>query len=226
MYSVPLVRRVEIRRAGFWVVAVIAFARSSRATIAGAGADWLESSAAVARRTAFGLAYISGLSLRRGEHRGQWSVVLGQPFPNASNGASACRKANRCSSHRLPPRDSAMSPSLEWSYRLRAAREDRRERLHCRRACPNGRRGRAVPVPHIHGVEDLRALYAGGLGPPFPLTGGSVFHPSVEATLARFAGTDAPARRPRKGIGNPAGRAPAESYARAVVRGSKSRSGS
>lgn len=44
--------------------------------------------------------------------------------------------------------------------------------------------GRAVPVLHIHSVDDPRALYAGGLGPPFPFTGSRVLHPSVDATLA------------------------------------------
>lgn len=46
--------------------------------------------------------------------------------------------------------------------------------------------GRAVPVLHIHSVDDPRALYYGGLGPPFPLTGRRVLHPSVDATLAAW----------------------------------------
>jgi len=50
--------------------------------------------------------------------------------------------------------------------------------------------GRAVPVLHIHSVDDPRALYAGGLGPPFPLTTNRVLHPSVEDTLAAWAKRD------------------------------------
>jgi polyhydroxybutyrate depolymerase len=46
---------------------------------------------------------------------------------------------------------------------------------------------RAVPVLHIHSVDDPRALYHGGLGPPFPLTMSRVLHPSVDATLAAWA---------------------------------------
>ena len=46
---------------------------------------------------------------------------------------------------------------------------------------------RAVPVMHIHSVDDPRALYAGGLGPPFPLTKSQVFHPNVDQVLARWA---------------------------------------
>ena len=45
----------------------------------------------------------------------------------------------------------------------------------------------SVPVLHIHSIDDPRALYAGGLGPPFPMTATRVFHPPVEETLARWA---------------------------------------
>lgn len=38
---------------------------------------------------------------------------------------------------------------------------------------------RAVPLLHIHSVDDPRALYEGGLGPPFPLGGNQVFHQPV-----------------------------------------------
>jgi polyhydroxybutyrate depolymerase len=44
-----------------------------------------------------------------------------------------------------------------------------------------------VPVLHIHSVDDPRALYAGGLGPPFPMTTSQVLHPPVEESLARWA---------------------------------------
>lgn len=45
---------------------------------------------------------------------------------------------------------------------------------------------RAIPVMHIHSVDDPRALYAGGLGPPFPLTKTQVFHPNVDQMIARW----------------------------------------
>lgn len=45
---------------------------------------------------------------------------------------------------------------------------------------------RAVPVMHIHSVDDGRALYEGGLGPAFPLTSARVFHQSVEAMLKKW----------------------------------------
>ena len=46
---------------------------------------------------------------------------------------------------------------------------------------------RAVPVMHIHSIDDPRALYSGGLGPPFPLTKSQVFHPNVDQVMARWA---------------------------------------
>lgn len=45
---------------------------------------------------------------------------------------------------------------------------------------------RPVPVLHIHSVDDPRALYAGGLGPPFPLTRSRVHHNAVETELRRW----------------------------------------
>ena len=44
-----------------------------------------------------------------------------------------------------------------------------------------------VPVLHVHSVDDPRALYAGGLGPPFPFTSVRVEHQPVERELARWA---------------------------------------
>jgi polyhydroxybutyrate depolymerase len=46
---------------------------------------------------------------------------------------------------------------------------------------------RPVPVMHIHSVDDPRALYNGGLGPPFPLTKSRVFHPNIDRMIARWA---------------------------------------
>jgi len=50
----------------------------------------------------------------------------------------------------------------------------------------------AAPVAllHVHSVDDPRALYAGGLGPPFPLTNVRVAHRAVEAGLARWRERD------------------------------------
>lgn len=45
---------------------------------------------------------------------------------------------------------------------------------------------RAVPVMQIHSVDDPRALYAGGLGPPFPGTDNRVFHQPVQTGLDRW----------------------------------------
>ena len=46
---------------------------------------------------------------------------------------------------------------------------------------------RPVPVMHFHSVDDARALYAGGLGPPFPMTTSQVFHSPVEPTVREWA---------------------------------------
>jgi polyhydroxybutyrate depolymerase len=45
---------------------------------------------------------------------------------------------------------------------------------------------RTVPVMHIHSVNDPRALYTGGLGPPFPLTKSQVFHPNIDQMIVRW----------------------------------------
>jgi polyhydroxybutyrate depolymerase len=47
-----------------------------------------------------------------------------------------------------------------------------------------------IPMLHIHSVDDTRALYAGGLGPPFPLTNIRVRHPAVEDVVSRWAAYD------------------------------------
>lgn len=43
-----------------------------------------------------------------------------------------------------------------------------------------------VPVMHIHSVDDPRALYDGGVGPPFPGTNNRVTHAPVDAGLAKW----------------------------------------
>jgi polyhydroxybutyrate depolymerase len=45
---------------------------------------------------------------------------------------------------------------------------------------------RPVPVMHIHSVDDPRALYGGGLGPPFPGTTNRETHVAVETSLNRW----------------------------------------
>ena len=45
---------------------------------------------------------------------------------------------------------------------------------------------RPVPIMHIHSTDDPRALYQGGLGPPFPFTSARVMHLPVEATLSKW----------------------------------------
>jgi len=55
---------------------------------------------------------------------------------------------------------------------------------------PAGSSVRALPVLQIHSVDDPRALYYGGLGPPFPLTNSRVLHASVDATLAAWVRRD------------------------------------
>jgi polyhydroxybutyrate depolymerase len=53
-----------------------------------------------------------------------------------------------------------------------------------------------MPVLHIHSVDDPRALYAGGLGPPFPFTDRRVRHPPVDEVLALWARHDGCAGAP------------------------------
>jgi polyhydroxybutyrate depolymerase len=50
---------------------------------------------------------------------------------------------------------------------------------------------RSVPVMQIHSVHDRRALYTGGLGPPFPGTNIRVQHQSVEEGLNRWISANA-----------------------------------
>lgn len=55
------------------------------------------------------------------------------------------------------------------------------------------RPSRPISIMHIHSVDDPRALYEGGLGPPFPLTTRRVEHPPVMASIefwVRYNGSD------------------------------------
>lgn len=47
-----------------------------------------------------------------------------------------------------------------------------------------------TPVLHIHSVDDPRAPYAGGEGPPFPFTERRVDHPPVEKVVGAWAAHD------------------------------------
>jgi polyhydroxybutyrate depolymerase len=49
---------------------------------------------------------------------------------------------------------------------------------------------RPMPVLHIHSVDDPRALYEGGLGPPFPMTSSRVDHRAVETELKLWRDLD------------------------------------
>lgn len=56
---------------------------------------------------------------------------------------------------------------------------------------------RPVPVMHIHSVDDPRALYEGGLGPPFPGTNNRVTHVAVEDALNRWIDANGCVQKPR-----------------------------
>jgi polyhydroxybutyrate depolymerase len=56
---------------------------------------------------------------------------------------------------------------------------------------------RPVAVLHIHSLDDPRALYAGGLGPPFPGTQSRVTHRAVEPELRRWVTHDRCPAEPR-----------------------------
>jgi polyhydroxybutyrate depolymerase len=45
---------------------------------------------------------------------------------------------------------------------------------------------RAISVMHIHSLDDPRALYSGGLGPPFPMTKSQVYHPNIDEMIAKW----------------------------------------
>jgi polyhydroxybutyrate depolymerase len=55
---------------------------------------------------------------------------------------------------------------------------------------------RAVPIMHIHSVDDRRALYYGGLGEPFPMTGLRTRHPHAEEVLYNWVTFEACAPKP------------------------------
>lgn len=58
---------------------------------------------------------------------------------------------------------------------------------------------RPVPILHIHSVDDPRALYNGGLGPPFPFTNNRVLQPNIDSVIDRWARFDGCPRAPAAG---------------------------
>lgn len=58
---------------------------------------------------------------------------------------------------------------------------------------------RPVAVMHFHSVDDPRAPYSGGLGPPFPGTNHQELHPSIQAVIDKWAGFDACPSTPQTG---------------------------
>jgi len=56
---------------------------------------------------------------------------------------------------------------------------------------------RPMSILHIHSVDDPRALYAGGLGPPFPFTDVRIQHPAVEEVISRWVDYDGCPRLPQ-----------------------------
>ena len=55
----------------------------------------------------------------------------------------------------------------------------------------------AVPVLHIHSVDDERALYDGGLGLAFPITNTRVLHQPVDAMIGQWLAHDDCPRQPQ-----------------------------
>lgn len=86
-----------------------------------------------------------------------------------------------------------LSNGAMMAYRLAAERSDR---IAAIAAVAGGMvidafgPSRAVPIVHIHSVDDPRALYDGGLGAPFPFTSKRVNHPPVEDTIGRWISFD------------------------------------
>lgn len=58
---------------------------------------------------------------------------------------------------------------------------------------------RPMPIMHIHSTDDPRALYNGGLGPPFPFTDARTMHPNVEQVLTQWRKFDECPAKPEVG---------------------------
>jgi len=86
-----------------------------------------------------------------------------------------------------------MSNGAMLAYRLAAAAPDRIAAIAPvagALALPELTLPEPVPVMHFHSLDDPRALYAGGLGPPFPFTEVRVEHPAVEPVIAQWRRAD------------------------------------
>jgi polyhydroxybutyrate depolymerase len=83
-----------------------------------------------------------------------------------------------------------LSNGAMMSYRLAAELSDRIAAIAPvagASAMPRFHAKRMVPILHVHSVDDPRALYKGGLGPPFPFTNVRVMHQPVEEVLSHWA---------------------------------------
>lgn len=83
-----------------------------------------------------------------------------------------------------------LSNGAMMSYRLAAELSDRIAAVAPvagASAMPRFHARRMVPILHVHSIDDPRALYRGGLGPPFPFTNVRVRHRPVEETLSEWA---------------------------------------
>jgi polyhydroxybutyrate depolymerase len=88
------------------------------------------------------------------------------------------------------------------AYRLGAERADRVAAVAGVAGAMNLDRfdpARAVPILHIHSLDDPRAPYEGGLGPPFPLTDQRSEHRGVQEMLDRWIAHDGCAPEPEVG---------------------------
>ncbi len=58
---------------------------------------------------------------------------------------------------------------------------------------------RPVPIMHFHSVDDPRALFKGGLGPPFPFTNSRVMQPVMDSVIAKWVAFDGCPKTPAVG---------------------------
>ena len=75
----------------------------------------------------------------------------------------------------------------------------------------------AMPVMHIHSVDDQRALYDGGLGPAFPFTDTRVLHEPVDVSLEKWIAHNGCPTRPEV-VGPMSGRPDAADAAHTATR--------
>ncbi len=89
-----------------------------------------------------------------------------------------------------------------FAYRLAAELPDRIAAIAAvsgAMVLPKALPTRPVPILHIHSVDDPRALYAGGLGPPFPLTNSRQQHTPVRQVLQSWAAWNGCGAEPEEG---------------------------